>query len=412
MTRSQVPAALDEVTTVRRDAEVDPRDVGVEPAGVEAIWGATERLYRSGIHPAIQLCVRRRGQVIIDRAIGHARGNGPHDRPDAEQTLVTPDTPFTVYSASKAVTAMLVHLLDEQNLLRLDDRVCDYVPEFGAHGKRGITIRHVLAHRAGVPSIPSEALDLEVLHDPERIVDIICAARPMWRPGRFLAYHTISGGFILAEVVRRVCGQDIRAVLDAKLCRPLGLRWMNYGVAPEDVSRVAVNYYTGPPLFPPVTTMMRRALSADFRHVIDLSNDPRFLLGIVPSGNVVATANEMSRFYQLLLDGGTLDGVRVFDRRTIQRATVEQSFLEFDLTLGVPIRYGMGFILGGRWFSLYGPDTPHAFGHLGFTNIVTWADPERDVAAALLTSGKPVIYPQLLDLFDVLRQIGKACPRG
>jgi CubicO group peptidase (beta-lactamase class C family) len=126
----------------------------------------------------------------------------------------------------------------------------------------------------------------------------------------------------------------------------------------------------------------------------------------------VATANEMSLFYQVLLDGGELDGVRIFDRRTIQRATVEQSYLEFDLTLGLPLRYGMGFMLGGHWFSFYGPGTSHAFGHLGFTNIVTWADPERDVAAALLTSGKPVVYPQIIDLFDILVQIGRACPKS
>jgi CubicO group peptidase (beta-lactamase class C family) len=411
-TRARVPASLASVTTVRRDAEVDPGEVGVDPAAVERIWAAVERLYRSGIHPAIQLCVRRHGQVVLDRAIGHARGNGPHDLPDAAQVLVTPDTPFTVYSASKAVTAMVVHLLDERNLLRLDDRVCEYVPEFGVHGKKWITIRHVLTHRAGVPTIPAEALDLELLRDPERVVDILCAARPIWRAGRWLAYHTISGGFILGEVVRRVCGRDIRAVLDTEVCRPLGLRWLNYGVAPEDVERVAVNYFTGPALLPPATTIMRRALSADFHHVIDLSNDPRFMLGIVPSANVVATANEMSLFYQILLDGGELDGVRIFDRRTIQRATVEQSYLEFDLTLGLPLRYGMGFMLGGRWFSFYGPGTSHAFGHLGFTNIITWADPERDVAAALLTSGKPVVYPQIIHLYDVLAQIGRACPKG
>jgi CubicO group peptidase (beta-lactamase class C family) len=71
----------------------------------------------------------------------------------------------------------------------------------------------------------------------------------------------------------------------------------------------------------------------------------------------------------------------------------------------------MGFMLGDRSFSVYGPDTPYAFGHIGFTNVFGWADPERDVAAALLRSGKPTIYPQILDLYDVLRQIGRACPR-
>ena len=96
---------------------------------------------------------------------------------------------------------------------------------------------------------------------------------------------------------------------------------------------------------------------------------------------------------------------------TIHGRTAEQSYREFDLTLAIPLRYGMGFMLGGRWFSPYGPDTQHAFGHLGFTNILGWADPERGISAALLTSGKPVVYPELFFTFDVLRRIGNACPK-
>jgi CubicO group peptidase (beta-lactamase class C family) len=61
--------------------------------------------------------------------------------------------------------------------------------------------------------------------------------------------------------------------------------------------------------------------------------------------------------------------------------------------------------------SLFGPDTEHAFGHLGFTNIVTWADPDREIAVALMTSGKPLVYPQIYYAFDVLRQINNAFPR-
>jgi CubicO group peptidase (beta-lactamase class C family) len=345
----------------------------------------------------------------MDRAIGHARGNGPHDPPEVDQSLATPDTPFTIFSASKAVTAMIVHLLDEQNLIRLDDPVCEYIPEFGVHQKQWITIRHVLTHRAGIPNIPSDVLDLRLLDDWDQVVRILCEARPTWRPGRQLAYHTISGGFILAELVRRVCGHDIRTVLDTAIRRPLGFRWMSYGVRPEDLSQVAVNYFTGPPVPLLASMVLRRALSAGFREVTELSNDPRFLLGVIPSANIVATANELSRFYQLLLAGGTLDSAHVFDRRTIRRATTEHSYLEVDLTLGVPLRYGMGFILGGKHLSLYGPNTQHAFGHIGFTNIFSWADPERNVAAALITSGKPLVYLQLWYLYDILRQVGLAC---
>ena len=409
LTTCRVPDSLEAVTTV--GAEVPPRVVGVEPAGVARIWRAVERLYASGMHPAIQLCVRRRGEVILDRAIGHARGNGPEDHPAAVKLVVTPATPFNIFSATKAVTAMIVHLLDQRDLIRLDDPVCEYIPEFGVGAKQWITIRHVLIHRAGIPNLPPEALDLDILDDPERIVEILCELQPTGRPGQQLAYHAITGGFILGEVVRRVTGRSVRDVLDEEICRPLGLRWFNYGVRPEEVSQVARNYFTGPPLLPPLSLLLRRALGVGFHEAIELSNDPRFLTAIVPSGNLIATANEMTRFYQLLLNGGELDGLRVFDPRAIRRATSEQSYLEFDLTLALPFRYGMGFMLGREWLSPYGPDTRYAYGHIGFTNVITWADPERQVAAALLTSGKPLLYPELYYVFDVARQIGLACAK-
>ena len=69
--------------------------------------------------------------------------------------LATPATPFVLYSATKAITAMVVHLLDERGELHIGDRVCDYIPEFGTGGKDAITIGHVLSHRAGVPNRPA-----------------------------------------------------------------------------------------------------------------------------------------------------------------------------------------------------------------------------------------------------------------
>src|ERR1043166_2971724 len=229
----RVPSRLEPGTTLA--AESDARDLGVAPEAVARIWQAVEALYRSGIHPAIQLCVRRFGAVLIDRAIGHASGNGPDDGPHVPKVVATPATPFTIFSASKAVTAMLVHLLDQRNLIRLDDRVCEYIPEFAVSTKQWITIRHVLTHRAGLPNLTREALDLDRLHDPEAIVWLLSDLKPTWRPGRQLAYHAISGGFILGELVRRVTGKTIRTLLDEEIRRPLGLRWLGYGVRLQDV---------------------------------------------------------------------------------------------------------------------------------------------------------------------------------
>jgi CubicO group peptidase (beta-lactamase class C family) len=101
----------------------------------------------------------------------------------------------------------------------------------------------------------------------------------------------------------------------------------------------------------------------------------------------------------------------VLQARTIARAVAEESYLEADLTLGLPIRYSMGFMLGSRLASLYGLDTPRAFGHLGFTNVMMYADPERDVAVAIMTSGKPMLSLGLLHTFLIPQVIARRCPR-
>jgi CubicO group peptidase (beta-lactamase class C family) len=211
--------------------------------------------------------------------------------------------------------------------------------------------------------------------------------------------------------VRRATGSDIRTVLEREICEPLGFRWMRYGVRPADLDRVARSAATGPPAPPPISGMLRRALGLDMREVIRLSNDPRFLTGIIPSGNVVATAEELSAFYQCLLDEGELDGVRVFEPRTVRHASSEQSYWEIDLTLGFPLRYGLGFMLGGHRASLFGWDNPLAFGHLGFTNVFSWADPERRLAVAILTSGKPILSLHAVRIVQMFMEMHRAFPK-
>ncbi len=405
----RVPRHLDEITTTA--PETPAREVGIGQGAVEAVWGAVETLYRSGLYPAIQVCVRRRGQIVLHRAIGHASGNAPGDSIDGPRTLVTPETPILLYSASKAITAMLIHKLDERRVLHLEDRVCEYIPEFASHGKDRITIRHVLCHRAGIPNLPPGALDLDLLEKPEAVVEILCAARPVSRPGRNLAYHAVSGGFVLGEVVQRATGKSVREVLREEIQEPLGFRWMNYGVSPIDVPLVAHNAVTGLPVLPPFSLLLHRALGVSFREAVELANDPRFLTGVIPAANVVSNAEEASAFYQCLLDEGELGGVRVFEPRTVRHATSEQSYWEVDLTLGLPLRYGLGFMLGAELLSLFGPDTPRAFGHVGFTNIFTWADPDRALSVAILTTGKPFLSLDILRLLQLLLKIGWAFPR-
>jgi CubicO group peptidase (beta-lactamase class C family) len=402
----------EEVTTARGAAECAPRDAGLEPGDVAAIWRAVQGLYCTGLHPSIALTLRRRGRVVLDRAIGHLRGNAPGDPPDAPKVLARPESLYNLFSASKAVTAMVVHRLDEQGLLSLDDAVQEYIPEFGRHGKERITLRHILTHRAGIPSVAGAPVDAALLADQARILAILCDAKPLSLPGRQLAYHAITGGFVLGEVVRRVTKRPLREVLREQFLAPLGFQTFNYGVAPERLDEVAQNAFTGVHPPPVLDALLHRALGVGVVAATAMSNTREFLTAVVPSGNVVGTADEGCRFFEMLLRGGALDGVRVLEARTVRRAVAEQSYLEVDSFLGLPVRYGMGFMLGADWFSVYGPETPRAFGHVGFTNVVAWADPDRDLSACLMTAGKPFITPGQLPWLGVMRTIARRVPRG
>jgi CubicO group peptidase (beta-lactamase class C family) len=401
--RVKLPRDLAGITSI---GEEEPaRAGGMEREGVERIWRSAQTLYRTGVYPAMGICVRRNGRVVLDRMLGWSRlGDEPR--------LATPDTPFVIFSAAKAMTATVAHLLDDRGKLHIADRVVEYIPEYGSHGKDSITIEHVLSHRAGVANLPAEALDLDNLEDRDYLLKLMCDAKPRTRPGRLLAYHAVSGGFILAEIVERVTGKDIRTVLREEILEPLGFRWGNFGVAREDLGLVGHSYPTGPPPLPPVSTLLERALGLHPDDITRLSNDDRFLTGIVPAGNVVTTANELSRFFDLLRQGGELDGVRIMEARTIRRAVVERSYREFDLTLGAPMRHSAGFMLGADAVSLYGPDTDNAFGHLGFTNVLGWADPDRNLSVGIVTSGKPILHPGLPLLWALTRRIGLEAPKS
>jgi CubicO group peptidase (beta-lactamase class C family) len=397
------------VTTCGSEEAADR--AGMSADSIERIWRGARSLYRSGVHPAIQLCLRRNGVVVLDRALGHARGNGPRDGVDAPKEPVTPETPFCVYSTSKALTAVVVHLLAERGVLDLSGRVTDYIPEYGRRGKDRTTIAHVLSHRAGVPGIPREALELDSINDREHVMGLLCDAKPFAKPGTLLAYHAISGGFILGEIVHRATGKSIREVLATEILEPLRFRWTNYGVRPEDVDTVGLDYVTGPPLPPPLSKLAQRVLTLPVDRVVELASDPRFLTAVIPAANVVTTANELSRFFEILRAGGELDGVRVLAPETIRRALIQRSHLEIDFSLGFPIRYSDGMMLGAKVVSLYGRDTDLAFGHLGFINIVGWADPERGLSAALITTGKAIVYPELPRFYGLMQRIATEVPK-
>lgn len=379
--RVTVPERLSPIT---RKGEEQPAEAGgLREGDVAAIWRGVRTLYRTGVNPGVSVCLRRRGEVILNRSIGYRLTDG--------SDILTPEVPVCLFSASKAVTAMLVHHLVEAGAIDLEDEVTRYVPEYGRNGKHRTTVMHLLNHRAGLPRM-RHAVDPEILFDTRQVKELLYNAEPETPSGSTQAYHAITAGYVLGEIIERVTGESLNEVLDRVVRRPLGMKHFRFGIG-HDVP-VAENAVTGLKLMPPVSTLIRHAVGATLEEVVEISNDPRFRDLVIPAGNLYATAEEASRFFQMLLDLGRWGDHQVFKPETVRNAVRGTSRMPvFDRSLMIPLRFSAGLMRGNPGVSLFGPSATRAFGHLGFINILCWADPDRDLSGAVLTTGKGVLGP-------------------
>ena len=374
-----------------------------------ALWGEVVRLYQGGLHPAIGLTIFHRGRCVLDRTIGHVA----HHPGQAPGPVVELDTPFNLFSASKIVTATLIHALVEDHLIDLDKRVDHYLPGFGSHGKEHIRVRHLLNHTAGIPDMPRD-VDVEAaLRSGQVPLESLYALRPKWEPGSAHAYHPITSWVLLQQIAEQVSGQGLQALLRARLLQPAGLSAMGYGVPADQVHRVAQHTTTGVPAPKLMADIFARTIGVGLERAVELTNSPAFLTAVLPSANVCGTGREVCAFLQLLLGGGrAVDGSRVLQTRTIERAVTDVTPVRLDGTFGFPMRYGLGMMMGGMRFSLFGLNTRGAFGHLGFTGVVVYADPVRQLAVAFLNTGKPMLAPGMVRWYWILQRLTMVVPRG
>lgn len=359
---------------------------------IEAIWQTVVGQYETGLYPCIGLCIRERGKVVLDRTIGFA----DHTPGGSPRQVASPDTPFNLFSASKMLTAVLAHTLVEDGRLDLDTPVYKHVPGFERHGKHRITLKHLLTHTAGIPAMPAGLDPNALLKEQQLPYEAMCDLRPESRPGKRVAYHPVTAFILLGHIIEQVADMPLRDYARQRLLGPLGFERMNYGVPAEDVDRVARHSFTGPAVAPPMRAIFERTIGVRLETAIALSNTPEFLTGTLPMANVVATGREVTRFLELLRNGGELDGVRVLKPETAARLTTEATPVAFDGTFGFPMRYSQGLMMGGNRFSLFGLGTRGAFGHLGFTTVLVYSDPARKVSVSLLNTGKPMLAPGML----------------
>lgn len=307
---------------------------------------------------AAQVCVISGGEIVFDRAFGCAS-----------------DSLFWLFSASKPLVALAVHLLAERGELSLDDAVATYWPQFGRNGKQAITIRQVLQHRGGLPVARNMAADALAMTDWDASVRAIERAAPKLLPGSGPAYHILSFGFILGELVQRVSGVSLADFVQAEFLGPLRLRDSYLGLPDEQWHRHVPVQGTDP----------ARVISAL------VVNRPGTRRAVIPAAGLSTTARDLARLYLALLNGGELDGVRVLNPETIAVATSPSTNGELDQFLHLPVRWAAGFQLGGERDGLGGSGamgklvSRQAFGHNGSYACIGWADPSQNLAVAYLT---------------------------
>jgi CubicO group peptidase (beta-lactamase class C family) len=338
--------------------ECPPQELGVAP---DRLAAALELVRSRG--GTAQLVVLKDGRVLLDRSFGCA-----------------PDALFWTFSATKPFIALLVHLLAQRGELSLDDPVARSWPGFGARGKDGVTVRQVLQHRSGLSSARGMLVDALVMADWDRSLRALERAGLQRAPGSAPAYQPIAYGFILGEVVRRVAGAPPDQLLRREFLDPLGLADLHLGLPDELWHRHVPLRGSGPAGRITQGIVNRRATRR----------------AVIPAAGVSTTARDLARFYQVLLDGGVRDGVRVLDPATVlearRRSTAEG---EIDLRIKRPVRWAQGFQLGGLGTYPGGRpvmgrlSTPETFGHNGSSCCIGWADPTRRLVFGYLTDVLP-----------------------
>lgn len=356
--------------------QVDLARAGMDPVRVSKVVEKFRRQQADGIFPGGQLVVRRRGVLVVDEAVGIARGLREEE---AQRALAfTPEQRSCVFSAGKPLVAIAIALLEDKGLVDVARPVAFYWPEFGLAGKGDITVLDVLLHRSGLYLRDIER-DWRRYGDWDAIMSRIAAAEPAFARGT-LAYQPMGFGWILGEVVRRVTGRSIDRFLQDDVLAPAGLDDLQLGVPASEVQSLARSYWVDEK--PPT---LAGEVMVGFE---EAQNSVEQLTAVLPGAGTVGTARALARFYAWLLEGTpTTTGARLLRESVLGRYITAQT-RGTDRTVRFPMVLGRGFALGWFWPHPYGWwRTSACFGHAGNFSTLAWADPTTGCAVAAVTNG-------------------------
>jgi len=375
-------------------ASIAPASIAIHgscDARFERVRETFQRAMKTGKEIGAAVAFVLDGKSVVDLWAGH------YD--EARTREWEHDTLVNVYSTTKGMVALCAHQLIERGLLDLDAPVAKYWPEFAAAGKQDVTVRCLLTHQAGLCAV-RETLPATALFDWDQMCSALAAQEPWWTPGTAHGYHAFTYGHLVGEVIRRITGESFGTFFRKNVAEPLGADF-HVGLAPEhdyrtaDMYSFAIGNRTGTPPAPPSmggamaefakamqdpTTMQYKALLNPLLPR-DVVNSRAWRAAEIPAVNGHATARAIARIYGALARGGEIDGSRILEPETIDRATVEQVAGPERLFCGaVPMRFALGFVLSDvdHMYSRLSPSS-RAFGHAGGGGSLGMADPDLKI---------------------------------
>ena len=296
------------------------------------------------------------------------------------------DAPSTVcmMSVAKGITAICFNMLIDRGQVDPDALVVEYWPEYGQNGKQKTRVRHFLDHTAAVPVLTTDPLWKGAVFDREAIVHALEKQEPLWEIGTKAAYHVHHQGFLLGEIMRRVDGRTVGPFLREEVASPLKAEYYIGGMSAEEQSCVAeVMPNMEAKLFAAKDGADQTSLKAlAFRQNPDepwavTMNRPEWRIVEVASGSGHGNARGVARIYGALGAGGTLDGVTLMRRDTIEAMITEQHN-QIEALQDRPYHQALGVLLNTPEAVYMGPNM-RSFGHHGIGGSIGFCDPDAAI---------------------------------
>ena len=332
-----------------------PSEVGMSEERLSRIDEVAQEAIARADAPGAVIQVARRGKIVYRKAFGMRALE-----PDCEP--MTLDTIFDAASLTKVVaTAPSMMVLVEEGRLALSDTVVTHIPEFGQFEKDRITLLQLLTHFSGLR--PDVDLD-QSWTGYEEAVRRACAEKLVAVPGDRFIYSDINY-LVLAEVIRRVTGQDVDQFARQKIYGPLGMNDTGFRPPSGMVSRIA-------PTERRDGVMMRGTV-----------HDPTAFRcgGVAGHAGLFTTADDLAVFAQMLLNGGIFNRTRILSPLGVRAMSITQSPID------APELRSIGFDIRSPYSSTRGDLFPvGSFGHTGFTGTSLWIDPYTETFVIVMTN--------------------------